>query len=284
MTTLAFALVLGSAVMHASWNLLAKRVAGGAEFVWLLSLVTLAVLGPVVAVYAWLERPAFTLAHAGLALVSGAIHIGYFVTLQRGYRVGDLSLVYPLARGSGPALATVLAVLLLGERPGPQALLGTLLVVGSVFVLTGGRGHGGDRRPAVLYGLVTGGFISLYTVWDGYAVGHAGAVPLVYMVVSEGWRALLMLPVALRGRAEVARVWRAHRGATVAVALLSSCAYLLVLTAMGFTPVSLVAPTREVSILLGTLMGARLLAEGHGRRRALGALGMVAGVALLALA
>jgi drug/metabolite transporter (DMT)-like permease len=279
-------LVFGSAFIHATWNLLAKRVAGGAEFVWLMALCALVAYAPAALAYLWLARPLFTLQHTLLALVSGVIHIGYFVTLQRGYRVGDLSLVYPLARGTGPALATVLAVLFLAERPGPQALLGTLLVVVSVVVLTGGgRGEGGrNRRLAIVYGLVTGGFISLYTVWDGYAVGHAGAAPLVFMIAGEAARVLLMLPVAVRNRPEVARIWRDHKGATIGVALLSPLAYLMVLTAMSFTPVSLVAPTREISILIGTIMGARLLSEGHGRRRLAGALGMVAGVALLALA
>jgi drug/metabolite transporter (DMT)-like permease len=214
LTTLALLLVFGSAFLHATWNLLAKRVAGGAEFVWLIAVSTLVAYAPAVLVYLWLAEPRFTWQHAFLALVSGVIHIGYFVTLQRGYRVGDLSLVYPLARGTGPALATLLAVLFLGERPGPQALLGTLLVVVSVAVLTGGgRGEGGrNRRLAIVYGLVTGGFISLYTTWDGYAVGHAGAAPLVFMIAGEAARVLLMLPVALRNRPEVARIWRDHKG------------------------------------------------------------------------
>lgn len=287
MTALALALVFGSAFVHATWNLLAKRAAGGVEFVWLVSVVALVGYAPVLAVYLWLERPEFTLQHAWLALVSALVHVCYFVSLQRGYRAGDLSLVYPLARGSGPALATALAVIFLGERPGAQALLGTLLVVSSVFVLTGAgaRGRGGAApRRAIVYGLVTGGFISLYTTWDAYAVGHAGASPVVFMLAGEVFRALLLAPVALRNRPEVARIWRRARGATVGVALLSPLAYLMILTAMQFTPVSLVAPAREVSILIGTVLGARLLAEGEWRRRLLGALGMVAGVALLALA
>lgn len=288
MTGLALALVFGSAFLHATWNLLAKRAAGGVEFVWLIALLVTLFYAPVLGVYVWFERPEFTLQHALLAAGSAVIHVCYFVSLQRGYRAGDLSLVYPLARGSGPALATALAVIFLGERPGLQALIGTLLVVLSVFVLAGSSGGnrqgGAGSRRAVLYGLVTGVFISLYTTWDGYAVAHAGAAPVVFMLASEAVRAALLAPIALRNRPEVARIWREARGATVGVALLSPLAYMLVLTAMQFTPVSLVAPTREISILIGTILGARLLAEGHWRRRLLGAVGMVAGVTLLALA
>lgn len=287
MTALALALIFGSAVLHATWNLLAKRAAGGVEFVWLVALTVTVCYAPLLVVYLWVARPEFTLQHALLAGGSAIIHVAYFVSLQRGYRAGDLSLVYPLARGSGPALATALAILVLGERPGPQALLGTALVVLSVFVLAGGRSGrrgGPSQRRAVLYGLATGVFISLYTTWDGFAVGHAGAAPIVYMLVGEAFRALMLAPVALRNRPEVARIWREARGPTIGVALLSTLAYMMVLTAMQFTPVSLVAPTREISILIGTILGARLLAEGQWRRRLLGALGMVAGVALLALA
>jgi len=287
LTALALALIFGSAILHATWNLLAKRAAGGVEFVWLIALTVTVCYAPLLAVYVWLERPSFTLQHALLAAGSAIIHVAYFVSLQRGYRAGDLSLVYPLARGSGPALATALAILFLGERPGPQALMGTLLVVLSVFVLAsgnGGRRAGAGQRRAVLYGLATGVFISLYTTWDGYAVGHAGAAPIVFMLVAEAFRAVILAPIALRNRPEVARIWREYKGATIGVALLSTLAYLMVLTAMQFTPVSLVAPTREISILIGTVLGARLLAEGQWRRRLLGALGMVAGVVLLALA
>src|SRR5690606_9409025 len=104
MSALALALVLGSAALHANWNLLAKRAKGGVEFLWLFALLTVAVYAPIAAIYYVLVRPELTLQHLGLALVSSAIHVGYFTCLQRGYRAGDLSLVYPLARGSGPAL------------------------------------------------------------------------------------------------------------------------------------------------------------------------------------
>ena len=288
MTLLALGLVLAAALLHASWNLLAKRAQGGVEFVWLFATLTLVAYAPVVAVYVVLVHPTLRPLAVLFALVSSVLHVAYFVTLQRGYRVGDLSLVYPLARGSGPALAALLAISLLGERPGPLGLAGGALVVLSVFVLTGsgarGRASAGGGRPALVYGLTTGLFIGGYTVWDGYAVSHLGAPPLLYSYLSEAGRALLLAPLAWRGRAAVARAWRDSRGAAWGIAVLSPLAYILVLTAMTFTPISLVAPAREISILLGTLMGTRLLAEGQGSRRLTGALGMVVGVTLLALA
>ena len=275
--------MLGSACLHATWNLLAKRAKGGNGFLYLFTLLTLAVYGPAVLVYVMVVRPTFTLTHLAFAVGSGVIHVGYFVCLQRGYRVGDLSLVYPLARGSGPALAAVLAVVVLGERPDLRAVVGTAMVVLSVFVLTGGRGLlRPDRRAAVVYGLLTGLFIGCYTVWDGYAVGVLAAAPLQFTYSGEASRVLILSPWMARNRPEISAAWRDHRWEAIGVAVLSPLAYLMVLSAMRFTPVSLVEPTREISILIGTVLGTRLLAEGEGRRRLLGAAGMVIGVALLA--
>lgn len=284
MSGLAFGLVLASAFLHATWNLLAKRAAGGVGFLWLFSLVTVLVYLPVAVGYLWIARPSLTSAHVAMALGSGVIHMGYFGFLQRGYRAGDLSLVYPLARGSGPALATGLAIVLLGERPGAQALAGTALVVVSVFVLSGG-GRLGDRRhrTALGYGLLTGGFIAGYTVWDGYAVGTLGAVPLLYTVVADACRTLLLTPLALRRWDEVRVTWQRYRREALGVGVLSPFAYLLVLSALQYAPISLVAPTREVSILIAAVLGSRLLAEGRTLQRSVAALAMVVGVALLAL-
>ncbi len=283
MTLLALGLVLAAGVLHATWNLFAKRASGGAEFVWLFASLTVVSYAPAVVVYAWLARPAVHPAQVLFAAVSSLLHVGYFVTLQRGYRAGDLSLVYPLARGSGPALATVLAIVLLGERPGALGIAGAALVVVSVFALTGGAGLTAAQRPALGYGLATGLFIASYTVWDGYAVSFLGAAPLLYSYLSETGRALLLAPVAWRRREQVRRAWRDARREAWGIAVLSPAAYILVLTAMTFTPIAVVAPAREISILLGTLMGTRLLAEGQGSRRLAAAIGMVVGVALLTL-
>lgn len=284
MTALATALVLASALMHATWNLLAKRAAGGLEFLWLLSLVTVVAYAPAVVVYLAVTRPEITPTHAALAFASAILHVAYFTALQRGYRIGDLSLVYPLARGSGPVLATLLAVVALGERPGPLALVGTALVVASVFVLSGGGRARSGHGAAIAYGLLTGLAIAAYTVLDAFAVGHAGAAPLLYLLLADTGRVALLTPAALARWRTVRATWRAHRKEVVGVGLLSPLAYLLVLSALQLAPVSVVAPMREVSILFASVLGARALAEGDTWRRGLGALGMVVGIALLVLA
>lgn len=285
MTLFALVLVLVAAVFHATWNLLAKRVGdGGPAFVWLFSLLSALVYAPLAAYFLLRGMdlgPAEILFMGG----SGVLHLGYFVLLQRGYAVGDLSLVYPLARGTGPLLATAAAVVLLAERPGPVAVFGIALIAAGVFLLT--REPGSLRGPGlgrgVVYGLLTGGFIAAYTVWDKQAVGALLIPPLMQSWAATLVVTLLLTPTALRDREKVLAVWRDHRPEALGVAVLSPLSYILVLTALVFTPVSYVAPAREISILIGTAMGASLLSEGHARRRLLAAGAMVAGVAALAL-
>jgi drug/metabolite transporter (DMT)-like permease len=286
MTVFALVLVLAAATFHATWNLLAKRVGdGGAIFVWLFGSLAMLIYAPLAVVVVLLERSHFGPEAFVFMFGSGVLHLGYFVFLQRGYAVGDLSLVYPLARGTGPLLATVAAVVLLGERPGVVALLGIGLIATGVFLLTA---EPGSTRKAgwgtgVVYGLLTGAFIAAYTIWDKHAVSALLIPPLLQSWVTTMVTTGLLTPLALGRRGEVLAMWREHKIEALGVAVLSPLSYILVLTALVFTPVSYVAPAREISILIGAAMGARLLAEGDVRRRLAAAGVMVLGILALAL-
>jgi drug/metabolite transporter (DMT)-like permease len=284
MSGLALALVLVAACMHATWNWLAKRAGGGAAFVWLFGALSSVIYAPLALAVLLIQRPTLGAVELGFIFGSGVLHIAYFLALQRGYQGGDLSVVYPLARGTGPTLSTLAAILFFHERPTPLALVGAVLVAIGVFVLAGGSGVGGTIPLGALgYGLLTGALIAAYTLWDKQAVSALLIPPLLLDYGSNLTRALVLVPLALRRRAEVRRAWREHRREALGVAVLTPLAYILVLTALVSAPVSYVAPTREVSILIGTLIGARLLAEGNLRRRLGGALAIVAGVVALAL-
>src|SRR3954471_3202914 len=117
MSALALALVLCAAVAHATWNLLAKRSGGALAFVWLFSAVGTVVFAFPAAVALAVERPPLGGAQLLFVFGSGVLHIGYFLLLQTGYRAGDLSLVYPSARGSGVLLATIGGIVIFGEDP-----------------------------------------------------------------------------------------------------------------------------------------------------------------------
>jgi drug/metabolite transporter (DMT)-like permease len=284
-TAWALTLVLAAAFIHATWNLLNKKASGHATFTWLVAVLSALFYTPVaVAVVHFWQWPIGWL-EIGLMAGSAALHTGYFVLLNEGYRAGDLSLVYPLARGTGPLLSTVAAILFLGERPSMIALAGGLMIVAGVIVLSCSPqrlGQAGARK-AVAYALVTGTFIAAYTLWDKQAVSRFAMSPILLDWGANLGRSLFLTPFALRHWDRAVNEWRTHRSEAVGVALLVPLSYILVLTAMQFTPVSYVAPAREISILIGTVMGTRLLAEGDVPRRLVAAGAMVVGVVALAV-
>lgn len=190
-------------------------------------------------------------------------------------------MVYPLARGTGPMLAMVIAVVLLGERPGWLGLLGGLLVVAGVFVIGFSEGLPRSSLAGIGFGLLTGMLISAYTVWDSRAVTALALSPLLFDWASNLTRSLLLAPYAAGRRDRIAAVWSAHRRSVLAVAVLSPLAYILVLFAMRIAPVSLVAPARELSIVLAGLLAWRVLGEPQPGRRLTGAAVVLAGVVLL---
>jgi len=269
-------LVLLAAWAHAAWNLVAKGAQGGAAFVWLTTVASAVLYAPVLVGGIDLEPAAIALM-AG----SGALHAAYFVLLQRGYATGDLSLVYPLARGTGPLLSTVAAIAFLGEHPSALAIAGAAVIVGAVFALAG-RPHG-DATAAVVFALLTGVAIAGYTLWDKQAVDGHGLDPLTYYWGTNLANLLCITPWILRHRDRLALAWDTSRWRAVAVGLLSPTAYILVLYALVRAPVSYVAPARETSILLATGLGLTVLGEGDARRRAMAAAAIVVGITLLAL-
>jgi|SRR5699024_5932954 len=287
MTFAALALLVVAAFLHAGWNLLAKRAAdGGVVFVWLFAVVAALLYAPLVLVWVLLDPQPMSWPVWLCVAVSACLHIGYFLFLQSGYRYGDLSLVYPLARGTGPLLATVLAIVLLAERPSALALAGAGLIVAGVFFITGGlQGLRSAAAPrvAIGYGLLTGVLIAAYTLVDKYAVATLLVAPLVYDWLGNAGRAVFMTALVWPRRGEIRSHWRRHRNAIVGVAVMSPLAYILVLTALRFTPVSHVAPAREMSILVGVVLGARLLDEGRMWSRLLAAAAIVAGIVALML-
>jgi len=283
MTALALSLILVAAFIHAGWNYFLKRSGGGTAFVWLFAVLSALIYAPVAAAVIWWVEPQFGWVHYGLMAASAVLHTAYYLLLDRGYRSGDLSIVYPLARGTGPLITVLCAVLLLHEQPSMLAVSGALLIGGGAFFLTGDprKLRESGNHHAVGFALLTGCTIASYTLVDKVAVAAWLIPPLVQDWATNLGRVVLMAPMALKARSELGPTWRRAKKEIVAVAVLCPLSYILVLTAMVFTPVSYVAPAREVSILIGALMGAHLLREGDVRRRLFAATAMVAGIVCL---
>ena len=274
--------------MHASWNYFAKKVSGGVAFVWLFSSLSAGIYAPLAFFVYWQQRPELGFLSLIFMLGTAGLHITYFLVLQRGYKVGDLSLVYPLARGSGPLLSTLLAIVIFQERPSLLALAGAGLIIFSVFLIAGGlslfhKNKSAQFQRALFFGLITGLLIASYTLWDKYAVAVLLIPPLIFDWSSNVLRSLFLTPSAYKEWKTVKWHWKNHLKELWIVALLSPLAYILVLSALQFSPVSYIAPAREVSILIGALMGAHLLKEQDSKRRLSAAFLMVLGVIALAL-
>ena len=285
MTAGALALVLAAAVIHATWNYFLKRSGGGTVFVWLFASLSALIYAPLAAAIFWWQKPVFGWEHLGLMFASAALHTAYYMLLDRGYRSGDLSIVYPIARGSGPLITVLCAVLFLHEQPSAVAVAGALLIGGGAVALTGDprKLRQSGNLHAVGFALLTGCMIASYTLVDKLAVWAFAIPPLVQDWAANLGRVVLMTPMALRQKEEIVPTWRRAKKEIVAVAVLCPLSYLLVLTAMVFTPVSYVAPAREVSILVAALMGTQLLSEGDAGRRLAAAGAMVGGIICLAL-
>jgi drug/metabolite transporter (DMT)-like permease len=290
----AIVLIVVAAFAHAAWNLSAKRAGtGGSVFVWLYVVLSTALLVPVavVSVVVSGQHPAWSWLPALAG--SGLLQVAYYVLLQRGYANGDMSVVYPMARGTGPLLAVLFAVVVLHEHVGPMALVGALAVVAGVFVIGTGQGDpSGDttsavaaerRRTGLGYGLVTGITIAAYTLWDANAVTRLGVPPLVELAGGLVVQLAALTPYALVRRSSIGPLRREHGGNAAVIAVLSPLAYVLVLYAMRMAPVALVAPARELSIVIGSIIAWRVLREPRPLRRLSGAAVVLAGVFALAL-
>ncbi|BCJ37033.1 membrane protein [Actinocatenispora thailandica] len=283
----AIGLVLAAAVLHAIWNLAAKRYHGdGNVFVWCYMLGGAVLCLPIGLVVAIRDPAGWSWRLLAGPLVSALIHIAYALVLQAGYRRAALTVVYPVARGVGPLLTMVVAVAVLGERPGLPALAGGALVLAGITVvttLTRAPG-GGPLANGLGYGAATGATIAAYTLWDDHAVTDWHTAPIVYFAFAVTLQAALLTPAALRRRDAIRPAITRHWREIAIVAVLSPAAYILVLVAMQRLPVTVVAPTRESSIVVGSLLAWWLFAEAQPLRRVAGAIVVLTGITLLALA
>jgi drug/metabolite transporter (DMT)-like permease len=287
-STAALALVLLAAIAHASWNLFSKQAAstGAACFVWLLALAASCLYAPVVAIVGFVSRPELTGLNWLFLAGTGVLQAGYFLFLQFGYRLGDLSVVYPIGRGTGALLSALAGVLILAERPRPVVIAGICLIVGGIVTIgVPARGAAQPRPPrlgkAIGFAFVTGVFIASYTVWDKYAVATLHTPPILQGYAAFPVMVAVFAPMALRN--QPGQVWTAYRAQILGAAVLAPLAYMLVLIALSFSPVSSVAPAREISILFGVLLGRKMLGEAGFRRKAAGAAAIVAGIVAIAL-
>lgn len=297
MNAQSLSLVLAAALLHALWNIAAKRArhgdsGGAAEQLGFQTACALAVILLWAPAGLWIsleELPRWGWQAWGMVLLSAAVHLAYFSALLSGYAKADLTVVYPVARGAGPLLAALGAVLWLGERPGLQGWAGIAGIVLGVLLIAGLLRRK-PMTPAVAaglrWGLLTGALIASYTVIDAWAIKRLGLHPLAFDYWCNVLRLPLLLALLWRARAwtAVRGQWQASPQAVLIIGAASPLAYILVLWALQTAPLSAVAPARECSMLFAALIGGQLLREGDRRARLLGALCIALGVVAIAQA
>ncbi len=283
----ALALVLLAAVAHATWNVLARRADEKLAFLWCSTLASSVLFLPV-GTWMLLTQP-IPLAGWGVVGISALLEALYYWTLAQAYRYGDLSLVYPIARGTAPILVPILAVLFLGERLSALAAGGIgLVVIGTVALHvrqigwpTVGAFAEIAGQLGTRYALLTGLVIAAYSSLDKYGVTLVS--PLLYGYLLFVGLTLALVPLMSRQWGAVSTEWKLRRWSVLAVGVLAPVSYGLVLLALTIAPVSYVAAAREVSVVLAALLGALVLHEGYGQQRLLGSVAITAGLALLVL-
>ncbi|HVN53922.1 MAG TPA: EamA family transporter [Anaerolineaceae bacterium] len=274
----ALALLIVAALLHAGWNLLLKQA--GEKYIasWWGIVVSSVICLPILAF-----RPPIPAQIWPYLLASAVCEALYFAALAGAYQVEDFSLIYPLARGGAPALLAVWSILFLKETPRPAGLVGLglvtfgLIVVGS-SQLWAARKKNSASAAGLGLAMLVALFISIYSAIDGAAVKRAD--PLVYVIVAFWLTGLFATPVVLwlYGWRAVRAQWQAHWPRASAIGVISLLAYLLVLVAYSFSPVSYVGAIREISIVFGAIAGWLWLKERFGPLRTIGAAIIFAGI------
>ncbi|MBV6823197.1 DMT family transporter [Pseudomonas sp. PD9R] len=247
-------LILFAALLHASWN---AALRGGADRLWSMTIMCVAVAIVSVAMALFLEAPAK--ASWFYAVLSAVLHVGYNLFLVRSYKVGDLGQTYPISRGSSPILITLAASVFARETVGAVAMFGILLVSGGIISLAF-RGRK-LAVPSLPYALGTGCFIAAYSVTDGIGVRLSGA-PMAYTV----WMCALwgvLMPLVYIGVRDAKSLLTFRPGFMMAFigGLVSLLAYGIVIYAMSVAPMGAVSALRETSVLFAALIGYFFLGE-----------------------
>ncbi|MGE6221197.1 DMT family transporter [Nubsella zeaxanthinifaciens] len=286
MTPYVLFLVLSAAVLHAIWNLISKKANGKAPFVWLMYIGSAVVYLPLLVYHiASNEQFEFSKPMLWFSLSSAILHIAYFLILLKGYRKADLSVVYPLARGSGPLLSSMAAIVVLRETFGYHIALGLALILAGVLVITGLSFKKGDKKiqAGIFWGSLTGLFIALYTLNDAIAIKNYQLSPLQLTFSSNAFSIVLLIPLLIGKTEEIKNDWIEHKWSILAIAILSPAAYILVLEALKLAPLAIIAPARETSILIGVFMGSKALNETDGKRRIIASALILCGIVALSL-
>lgn len=296
MNILAVVLVVLSAFLHATWNMLAKQSGNKLAFLWAANIAAITAFSPLFLFM--LYRHPIPAEGWPFILATGFIHGGYITFLSKAYSHGALSVTYPISRGTGAALVPLLAIPLLDERVSGPGAIGIGLVIAGILTMhsralrslilqplgiTSTSVSLPEQRLGTAFALLTGLTIAGYSLVD--KAGVARVHPVVYGYLIFASMTVLLTPVVLsRMPADARAEWRRNRSTIVVCGVMSLGTYLVILGALTLAQVSYIVPLREVSVLIAAIFGTVFLGEPFDRLRLAGCLCILAGVLTISIA
>ncbi|MBM4464856.1 MAG: hypothetical protein FJ014_04715 [Chloroflexi bacterium] len=282
----ALGLLFLAAILHASYHLFYKRSLDKQVFVWWLLLVTIVAYFPL-----FVARP-LSLPPLGWAcvLASGLAEAAYFVSMGKTYQTGDLSVAYPLARGSAPLFIVLWATLFLREQLTTLGLMGILLIAAGLYFINAPSSRDLWKpllqlgNPVSRWALLTGFCISVYSTIDKVGTKHVPTFTYIYLVLLVAFLAFTPGILLSGKKASLATEWRVNKAGILISGVADLLTYYLVLLAMRVSYVSYVGSVREMSVVFGAFLGSILLREGHGRVRVLASVLVFLGILLIGVA
>lgn len=278
MSTTTFLLVLTSALLHASWNLVAKRHAGNYSIIYQSFLFSSIVTGILAVPY--VQDIAITPTIWYLLILTGILHAIYGFVLTFTYKHGDISTLYPIVRGSGIGGAVVLSIFLLEERLTLFSGVGVSLVIGGIAILSYRRNRIATSVKGILLALTCGAFIMSYTIADKLLVADVHPIPV--LAASQIISVLVFLPyVLLQKRDEMIETFKSKLKPVILISAIATSSYLIILYVMQIAPVSRIVAVREASVVFGAIAGYVILREDFSRLRLIGVISVLFGILLV---
>jgi drug/metabolite transporter (DMT)-like permease len=281
MVGLAFSLVVMSALLHGSWNFLTKRVSGNLSVLYIGVSAMCIFLLPFVLLL-WRSHPLIPSAYP-FVTATGAIHALYFFSLSEAYKYGNISTVYPVARGLGVIGTAIVAIAALSESVSLTGLCGIISTGLGIFIIGVSVGRGTEGRKGLWFALLVGATMVGYSVVDKLAM--AAVHPVVYIFWLFLLSMVLLTPyILIKRRHELSIAWKDHKKSGIIIGMGATAGYLLILFVFRMAQVSYVVAVREFSVVIGSVLGVVYLRESLSIRKLIGIILVVAGLVLVRIA
>lgn len=280
MSTLTFLLVILSALLHASWNFVAKKHAGNYSIIYLSFLFSSIVTGLISIPF--LAEVQLTTQLVVLLIATGIFHAVYGFVLTFTYKNGDISTLYPIVRGSGIGGAVILSLVILHENLTSVSGIGVATVISGIAILSYRRNRKVTSPKGIFLALVCGSLIMSYTIFDKMLVADIHPIPV--LAASQIISVIMFLPyVLMQRRTELRTTVKTLMKPVILISVIATSSYLIILYVMQIAPVSRIVAVREASVVFGAISGYLILKEDFSRLRLIGVVLVMVGIILVKL-